>query len=247
MMTKHETHPHSQTHALFGRGEDSQKTFDLRMKNPKALKKLALLGWDKNKIDYDYNSQNFRSIEFEEPHDAIACFGCSHTEGEGVRTEYRWSDIIAKTLGLKCYNLGIGGSGVNSHYQQVSEWVPKLKPKAVFVFASYPVRYDVYYKGKKITLNRKIYGAKDSMEHKHFEIMWRIFLNDDRNFSSNYKKSIEAIKYICLQLDIPCVVMPVEEYFLTDPIDGRARDLDHPGESQHGRIAEAMLKEFYNA
>ena len=82
----------------FGRGQDNEKTFDLRMKNPKDLKKLAQLGWDKNKIEYQYNSVGFRSIEFEEPHDAIACFGCSHTEGEGVRAEYRWSNIVAKTI-----------------------------------------------------------------------------------------------------------------------------------------------------
>ena len=231
----------------FGRGQDNEKTFDLRMKNPKDLKKLAQLGWDKNKIEYQYNSVGFRSIEFEEPHDAIACFGCSHTEGEGVRAEYRWSNIVAKTIGLKCYNLGIGATGINSHYDQVNEWVPKLKPKAVFVFASYPFRYDFYYNNNRITLNKTIHGAKGRREHEHFKQIWKTLLNDDRNFNSNYEKSIAAIKYICLQLNVPCVIIKCNDYFKNDLIDHRARDLEHPGESQHGRIAEAMLKEFYNA
>ena len=238
---------HNTEPAFFGRGQDNEKKWNSISSKIKTRKKLEQLGWLDTPIEYRYNSNNFRSIEFEEPHDAIACFGCSHTEGEGVRQEFRWSDVLANMLGLKCYNFGEGGSGINSHYTNVSTWIPKLKPKAVFVFASYPFRYDFYYKGKRITLNKTIYGASDRVEKKHFEIMWQSFFSDDRNFSSNHKKSMEAIKYICLQLDIPCVVIPVEEYFLTDPIDRCARDLEHPGESQHGRIAEAMLKEFYNA
>ena len=91
----------------FGLGQDTQKAFDQKMSNGKHKKKLSLLGWDKNEIKYQYNSENFRSIEFISPHDAIACFGCSHTEGEGIRQEYRWSEFVAKTLNLKCYNFGI--------------------------------------------------------------------------------------------------------------------------------------------
>jgi hypothetical protein len=106
----------------FGGGGDSKRRFIGNMHDPKAFKKLCRLGWDKTQITYRYNSEKFRSIEFEEPHNAIACFGCSHTLGEGVRQEYRWSDVVAKTLDLKCYNFGVCGSGVNSHYELVNKW-----------------------------------------------------------------------------------------------------------------------------
>lgn len=238
--------PRRKPDAEFTKSQDNNTHFKSMMRHQKTRKKLIQLGWDKNKIYYEYNSQNFRSIEFEEPHDAIACFGCSHTFGEGVREEYRWSDIVAKSIGLKCYNLGIGATGVNSHYELVNKWVPKLKPKAVFVFASYPNRYDIYYKNTLVTLNRNIYWG-NAFEHNHFQNIWKTLLDDNKNFDLNYKKTIEAIKYICLQLGIPCTVISAEEYFSIDTIDKQARDLEHPGESQHNRIAEAMLKEFYNA
>lgn len=231
----------------FSRGQDSKKNWDKISTILKTRKKLEQLGWLDNPIKYRYNSDNFRSIEFEEPHDAIACFGCSHTEGEGVRQEFRWTDVLANELGLKCYNLGEGGSGINSHYENVSIWVPKLKPKAVFVFASYPWRYDIHYKNSMVTLNHNIYNHLNNLELRQFEIMFQMLGEDDRNAELNYNKSMEAIKYICQRLDIPCVIIPCEEYWKTDEIDRQARDLQHPGEKQHARIAQTMLKEYRNA
>lgn len=232
----------------FGLGQDNKKDFVQKMNNGKHKKKLSLLGWDKNEIKYQYNSENFRSIEFISPHDAIACFGCSHTEGEGIRQEYRWSEFVAKTLKLKCYNFGIGGSGINSHYDLINKWVPIIRPKAVFVFASYPFRYDFYYKNNRITLNHNIHTkGNNPIEKKQFEIIYQLLSEDNRNFNSNYEKTISAIKYNCLQLNIPCVIIKCEEYFLNDPVDRQARDLQHPGEMQNRRIGKAMLEEYHNA
>ena len=226
----------------FGGGGDSKRRFIGNMHDPMAFKKLCRLGWDKTQITYQYNSEKFRSIEFEEPHNAIACFGCSHTLGEGVRQEYRWSDVVAKTLDLKCYNFGVCGSGVNSHYELVNKWVPIIKPKAVFVFASYHIRFDLYERGKRFAIHRQ-FGDQDKIQMQ----MWRKLISDDRNLSLNHKKSIEAIKYICLQLDIPCVIIKVDDYYQDVPFQAHARDLQHPGEDQHAHIANTMLKEFYNA
>ena len=85
-----------------------------------------------------------------------AVFGCSFTEGEGLPAKDRWGDVLAKKLNLKCYNFGEGGKGMNAVYNNISEWIPKLKPKAVFVFASFPFRHDVFINSTERTLNYNI-------------------------------------------------------------------------------------------
>ena len=239
----------------FSKGPDSEENWIKNSKSRKNLKKFKLLNWTSNSIHYRYNSHNFRSIEFEKPHDAIAVFGCSHTEGSGIREECRWGDVVAKELELKCYNLAIAGSGINSTYNIVNKWVPILKPKAVFIFATYPWRFDFFYKEEDIMimLNHTMMGDSagkrfqgDEKELANFELVWRMLSYDKTNFEHNYKKTIEAIKYICEGLNIPCVIIPCEEYFQTDPRDCLSRDLAHCGEEQNARIAQAMLKDYYN-
>ena len=51
----------------YSRGQDSKKNWDKISTRLKTRKKLEQLGWLDNPIKYRYNSDNFRSIEFEEP------------------------------------------------------------------------------------------------------------------------------------------------------------------------------------
>jgi hypothetical protein len=246
-------------HNYWGEGQDSKIAWIERCRNAKQSKKLKKLGWlDKDSkdkpfinIEYSYNKYFFRSIEFEEPHDAIAVFGCSFTEGEGLPAKDRWGDVLAKKLNLKCYNFGEGGKGMNAVYNNISEWIPKLKPKAVFVFASFPFRHDIFINSTERTLNYNI--TNESLDcskgvantlNEFYRVCWS---KDERNYQQEYKKNKEAIKYICLNLDIPCVIISCEDYFLNDPIQPYARDLQHPGVEQNIRIAQAMLEEYKNA
>ncbi len=66
------------------------------------------------------NRAGFRSkIEFETEKTTptrIVFLGDSHTEGFGVETEERFSDLIAdRTDGVESYNFGIRGSGIDQH------------------------------------------------------------------------------------------------------------------------------------
>lgn len=63
-------------------------------------------------ISYTFNEYGFRSDTFS--NQDILFLGCSHTFGEGLPKEYRWTDILASNLNMSYSNLGLrGDSAIN--------------------------------------------------------------------------------------------------------------------------------------
>ena len=86
-----------------------------------------------DEITYTFNSYGFRSDEFEEDNDSIIFLGCSHTMGVGLPSNRVWCHLVASSLGLRYFNLGIGAGSLDSAFRVFSEWYPIIKPKYVFL------------------------------------------------------------------------------------------------------------------
>jgi hypothetical protein len=71
------------------------------------------LAWRPENLDYVYeiNSKGYRSDEFIETRDIVFA-GCSETWGIGVLEEGIWGNILSDKMGMKSYNLGAPGTGV---------------------------------------------------------------------------------------------------------------------------------------
>jgi len=220
---------------------DSQQAYLENLAQPDRRKLLELFGWLDVEIDYKFNSQGFRTEEFDARPSWMA-LGCSFTQGTGVNAQDRWTDIVADWIGLSCWNLGVAGASGDTCYRIAKHYIPELRPK--FVVYLEP-RY-----------NRT--ELKTSSALAPLVINWAY---DDKNWLGNYVKELllnesnleiaaeknrEAIRSICLQHNIPLIVYRPDAYIslVTDKKQhDLARDLLHPGRLNNRAFAQVVVKD----
>ena len=65
------------------------------------------------------NSAGFRSnIEFKKKKEKtrILFFGDSNTAGDGVANEFRFSDLLGRSLNVEIFNYAVSGTGLTNSY-----------------------------------------------------------------------------------------------------------------------------------
>ena len=81
---------------------------------------------------YSINSMGYRTDEFLEQRDLVFA-GCSQTWGDGVVYDGIWGNILSKSLGIKSYNLGLGGKSTQFIVQNLIAFFKQYgNPKMVF-------------------------------------------------------------------------------------------------------------------
>lgn len=96
-------------------------------------------------ITYKFNSKGFRAQEFDFSNieNNILCFGCSHTAGTAVQEP--WPCILQQELPeYKVYNLGHGAGSSDTVCRLMTNYVPLLKPKKVFILWPSLTRFELY-------------------------------------------------------------------------------------------------------
>ena len=91
---------------------------------------------ERNEYQYDWNSDGLRSIEFSEQPEVVV-LGCSHTLGQGLPVDKRWSDVLAKLVyekyGFKVGNISYSGAApmknVSSFFGMINKY--KYLPKII--------------------------------------------------------------------------------------------------------------------
>lgn len=91
-------------------------------------------------IVYKFNSLGYRTGELEEYETKkfFIAMGCSYTVGEGLAVQHRWSDQLTELTGLKNMNLGISGSGLDTHLINTLHYVNSKMPRPRFVVIQHP-------------------------------------------------------------------------------------------------------------
>jgi hypothetical protein len=198
----------------------------------KDLSRLKAFGWLDTEITYSFNSYGFRADEFEDASvSSILFLGCSYTLGTGIRIEDSFTTIVAKELGLKNYNLGVGGGGVDSSFRIGHHWIPKLKPTAVVFTDIFKRRKEEIEKENvcKRTVfreNLSPHKQRDNLSSKHWQI--------------NSLKGLYALKHVCHECNTKLYHITEFETF------DLARDLGHPGKISNEQVAEEILTEIQN-
>ena len=223
---------------------DSEENYKKHLKDAEHKRLLDIFGWVNVEIDYTFNSEGFRTAEFDTRPNWMA-LGCSFTQGTGVNVQDRWTTLVSDDIDLHCWNLGIAGAAGDTCYRIAKHYVPRLLPK--FVIYLEP-RY-----------NRT--ELMTSMDPAPLVLNWAY---DNKDWNSTYVKELllyeenlvivaeknrEALRSLCLQHNIPLIVYQPDAYLST--IDDKtqhdlARDLLHPGRLNNRAFAKVIAKDLQN-
>jgi hypothetical protein len=237
---------------------DTEQRFDAHMADPKNRKRLEDNRWARDSISYTFNKDGFRAEEFNyEPDDSVLFLGCSLTIGIGMRLEDTWAYKVADTLGLRRYNLGVGGGGSDMCFRLAYHWIPLLRPKYVVMLTPHAGRMEIVMD----TENLKYIPSEPT--HIHENGFYRNWLSHPANADMNRLKSVMGVQTICNGIGVPLVEIPVEmcwgrrekkqpwtpDLIQPERVGERVganvgRDLMHPGGSWHDEVANRFLDEL---
>jgi hypothetical protein len=155
--------------------------------------------------------------------------------GIGLPEEDTWAHIVSKFLGLKNFNLSLGGGSNDSCFRMAYHWIPQLKPKIVVMLVVEPSRLEVI-DGDNI-VHQYIGSWHDPNRNSSKDELWNRWRMNDINGNMNAIKNTMAIQNLCDTYGIKLVKAPIK---ITGPFD-RARDLAHPGVETNKDFAAKFL------
>jgi hypothetical protein len=221
---------------------DTEEAYRTHNKDTNKRHLLDVFGWIDVSIDYTFNSEGFRTLEFDTRENWMAV-GCSFTQGTGVNVADRWTTLVEQQIGLDCWNLGTAGAAGDTCYRIASYYIPKLKPK--FVVYLEPRYNRTELKTVKEDVPLVLNWAYD---HKNWGgIYVKELLLEESNLELAAEKNREAIRSICLQHNIPLIVYKPDAYIalVEDKTQhDLGRDLLHPGRLNNKAFAQVVAKDI---
>jgi hypothetical protein len=158
--------------------------------------------------------------------------GCSHTLGIGINIEDTWGHLVSKELNLRCINLGQGGGTNDTAFRLGYHWIPKLKPKIVFLLQPESSRIEIISRSQNIqflSIGQKI------------PVQWQRWYNDwllvDSNSMLNFQKNTLALTEICKQNRAKFRYVSSDDM----PQWDKARDLAHDGVISNSKFVTSVL------
>jgi hypothetical protein len=218
---------------------DSEDRFNANMANPDYRAQLEGFGWTRDNVSYTFNEDGFRADEFTDGvNDSVLFLGCSLTIGIGMPVEDTWAYKVASSLGLRRYNLGVGGGGSDMCFRLAYHWIPRLKPKYVVMLTPNAGRLEI------LDETENLLYMPSHTANSPFYMRW---LLHPANADMNRLKSVMGVQAICNGIGAPLIEMPVEEVIV--PREGEkgqswARDLMHPGHYWNDRVASTIMEKI---
>jgi len=209
---------------------DSEALYKKNLRHQKSI--LEKFGWLDRDICYRFNSHGFRSEEFDDSGNSMISLGCSHTFGIGLPNELIWNSVVSTALGLKNYNLGIGGSSNDTAFRLANHYIPLLRPQVVIFLSTERSRFELN------TADNTIEDLGVWNTFQDAKQFWQHWITNDLNSNMNYEKNQLAIKAICQQHGVKYLHIEALSVSLLD----YARDLQHYGPKTHKGIANKILK-----
>jgi hypothetical protein len=215
-------------------GMDSKQLFEKHCQAPDKKRILEQQGFlDLNCISYSYNHQGFRSDEFDNRPAGIA-LGCSFTEGVGIPLNKTWPSVLSELLNHHVWNLGVGGSGMDTCFRMLDHYLNILNVKFVVLCSPSPLRFEFF---DRYDVPRTFIPMHlDNEKHRDFAKEW---MTSDLNTNTQARRNILAMKWRCQEKNIPFFELSFAKHFNKD---GLARDLAHPGVEANKKFAHL----FYN-
>lgn len=223
---------------------DTKESFEKLCQVPEYREYFRQQGWlEPGAITYAINSYGFRCEEFDD-RDCIIALGCSFTVGIGLPVESTWPQIVGKALGLVPYTMAWGGSSADTCFRLAEYWVPRLRPKAVFMLTPPPNRFELI-KATGVPPIDNYMPNSESNSATEIDGFLKHWHTMDENSRLNQKKNKLAIRAMCTEFDIPFYEYEAFGHMsLSREEIGYARDRMHGGAGGHAKLAERMLNDF---
>ena len=211
-------------------GADNEINLKKNCSNPETKQKLSDHGWLESKIFYRYNSEGFRDDNFDQQTCYIA-LGCSHTEGVGISESDTWPKQLENLLGVKVWNLGVGGSALDTCFRLLDYWIHYLNPVGVICAVPPKWRFEVFEGGNWSNILH-------TSTYQRFDGYVKTYFSFDENSDTNRKKNIMAMQNICDVKGTPFYPNMLNKF----GNGSLARDLMHHGASANANLSQ----QFYN-
>lgn len=194
-------------------------------------------------ISYQFNSEGFRSPEFDSHADTVMALGCSFTMGIGLPESSTWPALVAKSLNMLHANFGWGGAAGDFCYRMAEYWIPTLKPKLV-VLLNPPegrMEFDIEPTGRTeeltpTNLTDNCFGNDQWLRfwYTNYENLWR-----------HQRKNGNAIRGICAAYNIPYLEYTALKWMGKSREElGYARDRLHAGPIAQKTLAERIINDW---
>lgn len=220
---------------------DSKENYQQHMSDPAKRLMLQQFGWIDQTIDYTFNSDGFRTDEFDDRANFVT-IGCSFTQGVAVNREDTWAELVSQQLGLSVYNLGISGASADTCYRIIKYYAPILKPRFVVFLQPRGNRTELHYDSDQPPhLINWAYDA-GSWGNSAYTKTW---LSNEVNMQLYAEKNRAAVAYVCASLDIPLIIYAPNDYLdlVTDKTQlDLGRDLRHPGRLNNAAFAKVVYQ-----
>jgi hypothetical protein len=219
-------------------GTDTQKLFEKNCADVHARTTLQRLGWlDPNCITYKFNSFGFRDEEFDSRVCGLA-LGCSHTQGVGLPESSTWPRLLSQLTDVHVWNLGVGGSSIDTAFRLLDRWIEILNPKFVVCCLPDENRVEIFDHTNPVS----IIPANTPFQLLPF---YKVWVTQKANSVLLKRKNLLAMQQLCDRARIPLRYLDYQELNTVDSShDGvdSARDLLHFGRGQHLVFAQKMYK-----
>jgi hypothetical protein len=208
-------------------------TEELYIKNLKERTSLLKLhNWIDSSFKYSFNSNGFRCVEFTSD-STIMFLGCSLTCGIGLPVESIWPELVAKTLNMRCANLGQGGGSADTAFRLCLGYIDKIKPKIIIFLKPPGIRWELISKDNIYYLGSWLEQCKTS------DYMKEYIIDENNNYFNNYK-NILAIEYLCIKRKIQFLSFDSTDLIKSD----LARDLTHPGIKSNLEFSNTVISKL---
>ncbi len=222
---------------------DSEDNWIKNNDDPLKRKILQNLNWTDNSIQYHFNSHGFRSHDFDG--NGAMFLGCSFTFGVGMDWERTWAYKVAEELGLRCWNLGIGGGSNDTAFRLAWSWIPVLKPSYVFYLRTHHARFELLTDdGQLQFVPHNI--SKKSGDRDHHAAFAETWMTCPHNTEVNEQKNLLAIQQICSNHNIPLYTASIMDRYWPIYEADVARDMVHLGPNWNDITAKHFLRMVKN-
>tara|TARA_E500000318_G_scaffold111298_1_gene129384 strand:- start:14368 stop:15225 length:858 start_codon:yes stop_codon:yes gene_type:complete len=217
-----------------------------------------------NPIIYKINKQYFRStFDFKpDKNKKVNLFlGCSNTFGIGLHWEHTWPYLLSEKLDSEIINLGVPGGCMELSYLNLKKYIDFFDVQNIFHLQDIYARYlgFMYSKLDSFSITSPDIFKKVLFLFYTKEQVKSVFSDPDYMVYSHLK-SLDAIKFLCIQKDVPYFynhitpdfelpwqirkkygIIPTlsHDKFLNDFL---SRDLAHP----HLSTTKEIANEFFN-
>jgi len=228
---------------------DDEDTFKRNLEiNSKRLLDNNWIDSKNNIVDIDYkiNKQGFRCDHFSEE-EGILFLGCSFTFGIGLHEHQTWAHKVAEHFGVKCWNLGIPGHGLDLHSYFLQYYLKSELPniKAICVLEPPPDRISLIHEHGKELVIHDYFTLIDANVQDQKTLTHRDFLHSlELTYDMNNCKNLKIIEDYCVKENIKYANFNRKDMNISTYEKSFARDCQHHGESENTYIANKVIEQL---